>query len=179
MNPTTPSFAIVQVAYFVTDIRIAAQHMARTFGAGPFFVLDKIQLAWGEHRGERCDFVHSSAYGQWGDVMMELVQQDKPGPSPFRDIYGPGESGLHHVATMVDSLPQAYADFAAAGYPLATRAMTANGGTEFAFLDATAELGHFIEVYERSEGLLGFYEFVRSASVGWTGDDPVRTLQSS
>jgi hypothetical protein len=175
MKNSQPSFPIVQVAYFVTDIREAALQMTNTFGAGPFHILDNIQLAWGEHRGERCDFVHSSAYGQWGKVMMELVQQESPGPSPFRDLYAPGESGLHHVATMVDSLPDAYAEFAEAGYPVATRAETLTG-TEFAFLDATHSLGHFIEVYERSEALLGFYDFVHKASVDWDGSEPVREL---
>ena len=170
---TLPSFKIVQVAYFVDDIRAQAKIMARTFGAGPFYVVDNIELQWGEHRGERCDFVHSSAYGQWGDVMMELVQQESEGPSPFRDLYGPGESGLHHVATMVDSLPAAYAHFDAAGIPLATRSMTKTG-TEFSFLDATARLGHFIEVYERSDSLLGFYDFIRSQAIDWDGSEPIR-----
>ena len=85
----------IQMAYFVTDIRAAARRASETLGAGPFFVFDRIELAWGEHRGQRCDFTHSSAYGQWGDLMMELVQQDVEGPSPFRDLYNPGEEGLH------------------------------------------------------------------------------------
>lgn len=170
-----PEFKIVQVAYFVEDIRKQADIMAQTFGAGPFYVVENIELEWGEHRGTRCDFIHSSAYGQWGQVMMELVQQESDGPSPFRDLYAPGESGLHHVATMVEDLPTAYAHFDAAGIPLATRSMTKTG-TEFSFLDATTQLGHFIEVYERNEGLLGFYEFIRNAAVDWDGQSPVRTL---
>ncbi len=174
-KPDLPKFEIVQVAYFVDDIKSAAERMAATFGAGPFFVVDKIPLAWGEHRGERCDFVHSSAYGQWGNVMMELVQQDSPGASPFRDLFAPGESGLHHVATMVDSMADAYTRFSAAGFPAATRAQTLTG-TEFAFLDAIDELGHFIEIYERSDALLGFYDMVKSAAADWRGDSPVRLL---
>ena len=166
---------IVQVAYFVTDARAAAERMARTFGAGPFFVIDRIELAWGEHRGASQDFLHSSAYGQWGDVMMELVQQDREGPSPFRDMYAAGEEGIHHVATMVDSLPETYAHYAEHGFELAARAETKTG-TEFAFVDTVAALGHMVEVYERSEALLGFYGFVREASVGWDGEDPVRSL---
>jgi hypothetical protein len=74
---------------------------------------------------------------------------------------------------MVDDLPTAYAHFDAAGIPLATRSMTRTG-TEFSFLDATAKLGHFIEVYERSESLLGFYEFIRSQATDWDGREPVR-----
>ena len=77
---------------------------------------------------------------------------------------------------MVDDLPRAYTQFAERGMPIATRAATATG-TEFAFLDATPQMGHFIEVYERSEGLLGFYGMVKQASAGWRGSDPIRMLR--
>jgi hypothetical protein len=170
-----PHYQICQVAYFVSDIEEAAHRMVQTFGAGPFFVVREIELAEGEHRGRDCPFVHSSAYGQWGQVMMELVQQDSDGPSPFRDLYSPGQQGLHHTATMVDSLADAYAAYEAAGFAHATRAVTKTG-TEFSFMDATATLGHFIEVYERAPGLVGFYDMVASAARDWRGDDPVRML---
>ena len=74
MGASMPEFEIAQVAYFVDDIRLAAASMSQTFGAGPFYVVEEIQLEWGEHRGQQCKFVHSSAYGQWGNIMMELVQ---------------------------------------------------------------------------------------------------------
>jgi catechol 2,3-dioxygenase-like lactoylglutathione lyase family enzyme len=166
----------VQLAYFVPDIRQAALHASETFGAGPFFLLNRIELEWGEHRGVSCKFIHSSAYGQWGDLMMELVQQDEEGPSPFRDLYAPGEQGLHHVASFVASLEETIEAYQRAGMPLATRAVTKNGGSEFAFIDTTAHTGHMLEIYERSESLAGFYQFVRQAARGWDGLDPVRDL---
>ena len=166
---------IVQIAYFVTDAEQAAARMAARYGAGPFFFVERIQLAWGEHRGRPQKFLHSSAYGQWGSVMMELVQQDEEGPSPFRDMYAPGEEGLHHMAMMVDSLPATYAECETQGLAVAARAETATG-TEFAFIDAVATQGHMLEVYERSEALTGFYAFVRDASAGWDGAEPVRRL---
>jgi catechol 2,3-dioxygenase-like lactoylglutathione lyase family enzyme len=168
----------VQIAYFVTDIRAAARRMHATFGAGPFHIIERIELARGEHRGQPCPFVHSSAYGQWGNVMLELVQQDIEGPSPFRDLFAPGQEGLHHVATFVDDMAVAIAQYQAAGLPLAARAWT-HTGTEFAFVDATATLGHMIELYEPSAGLLGFYEFVRASAVDWDGRDPVRVLRGA
>ena len=165
---------ICQVAYFVNDIRAAAEKMHALYGAGPFFVVDKIELAWAELRGEQGDFVHSSAYGQWGSVMMELVQQDSEGASPFRDMYAPGQEGLHHVAVMVDSLPECYAHYANHGFELAARSMTKTG-TEFAFVDTTSPLGHMTEVYEASEQLQGFYAFIREASIS----EPAKTFIES
>lgn len=166
----------VQMAYFVTDIREAARSAAESYGAGPFYVLDHIELDWGEHRGARCDFLHSSAYGQWGNMMMELVQQDKEGPSPFRDLYAPGEQGLHHVASFVSSIDETIENFERAGCPLATRAVTKNAGSEFAFIDTTSGTGHMLEIYEPSESLVGFYELVRNAARDWNRRDPVRDL---
>jgi len=172
---TLANLNIDQVAYFVDDVRRSAADMTRTFGAGPFFVIDRIELAWCRHRGEDCPFVHTSAYGQWGEVMMELVQQESEGASPFRDLFDPGTFGLHHVATIVDDLTDAKHAYENNGLSVATEAQTL-GGTEFAFIDATQTMGHFIEIYERSEELVGFYAMVREAASGWQGDQPLRTL---
>lgn len=170
-----PHLEIAQVAYHVPNIEKAAEHMNATFGAGPFFILRNIELARGTHRGQDCPFVHSSAYGQWGNVMLELVQQESGGASPFRDLFEAHQTGLHHVAVMVPDLSQAYRQFAAQGIAVATEATTL-GGTDFAFLDAIARSGHFIEVYESSAQLVGFYQKVRDAAVGWSGEAPVREL---
>ena len=166
---------IVQVAYFVADAAAAATEMAATHGAGPFILVPRIELNWGEVRGARHDFLHTSAYGQWRNVMVEFVQQDEEGPSPFREMYAPGQYGLHHMAMMVDSLSATYANCAAMNIEIAARAETRTG-TEFAFIDRLNTLGHMIEVYERSETLIGFYDMIRSLSEDWDGHDPVRPL---
>lgn len=170
----TPFGPIVQIAYFVDDAREAALRMSATMGAGPFYVIDRIELAWGELRGEPCPFVHTSAYGQWGSIMMELVQQDVEGPSPFREMYAPGETGLHHVAVIVDDLQVAYQTCSDTGFELASKAETTTG-TEFAFVDAVDSLGHMIEIYEGDDRLLGFYDFIAAKANGWDGTDPVRS----
>ena len=166
--------SLVQIAYFVTDIRASALSMAENFGAGPFFIASRIELASSEHQGQKRKFLHSSAYGQWGEIMLELVQQDEEGPSPFRDMYGPGEEGIHHGAQFVDSMDQAIAKYQQGGFPLTARARTLQGNVEFAFIDTRSTLGHMLEIYEPVELLLNFYKMVKNASVNWDGKDPVR-----
>ncbi len=168
-------YPIVQIAYFVMDAERAARQAAERYGAGPFFLVRNIELAWGECRGVPQKFVHTSAYGQWGSLMLELVQQDEEGPSPFRDMYAPGEQGLHHMAMMVDSMADAYAETAAHGYQIAARAETVTG-TEFAFVDTVREMGHMLEIYEKSEALTGFYARVREAHEQWDGNNPLMSL---
>ena len=60
-------------------------------------------------RGTPGTFDHSSAYGQWGAIMVELVEDHGDGPSPVRDMFPPDGSGLHHLAFFVDDLDAAVA----------------------------------------------------------------------
>jgi hypothetical protein len=166
-----------QVAYFVPDIEQAALAHCAAFGSGPFFLGRHVPLRWSEHRGQPVIHDHSSAYGQWGEVMVEFVQQHGDDPSTFHDIFpaGSGRFGLHHTAVFVNAVDEAIAWFAGQAMPLAQLSETTTG-TRYAFVDASATLGHMIELYEPSKGLLGFYAMVANAAKNWGGSDPLREL---
>lgn len=154
-----------QIAYAVTDVAAAAATFSGSTGAGPFFVIEHIPLASATVYGHPGEFDHSSAYGQWGTVMVELVVEHTPPIVPPR--------GVHHLAFMVDDLAGGIERCSAQGWPEVLLAATA-GGQEFAFCDARGDLGHLVELYEPSARLLGFYEMVARAAQGWDGSDPVR-----
>jgi hypothetical protein len=165
-----------QIAYFVEDIRAAALAHHRAFGSGPFFVAEHIPLVRSEHRGIARPLDHSSAYGQWGAVMVEFVQQNNAGPSAYRDVFSEGSpGGLHHVALFVPDLDGAIGHCLERGWPLAQLAET-ESGIAFAFIDARAALGHMLELYEPSDMLTGFYAMVDQAARDWDGGDPLRDL---
>jgi catechol 2,3-dioxygenase-like lactoylglutathione lyase family enzyme len=166
--------APVQIAYAVPDVHAAAERWAATVGAGPFFVAEHIPLVEVRYRGAPGQFDHSSAYGQWGRVMVELVEDHTPGPSPVKDVVGESLSGLHHLAFFVDDIGATAARLVALGWPEALHAVTSTGSA-FAFHDATATLGHMIELYEPTPRLLGFYAMVADAADGWDGQEPVRS----
>jgi hypothetical protein len=158
----------VQVAYAVTDVVAAATRFAASTGAGPFFVIEHVALSAARVHGRDGTFDHSSAYGQWGDVMVELVEEhSQPRLAPV--------PGVHHLAYMVDDLRAGIQWCSAHGWDEVLFART-SGGQEFAFCDARAELGHFVEMYEPSDRLLGFYAMVAAAAADWAGDEPVRVL---
>jgi catechol 2,3-dioxygenase-like lactoylglutathione lyase family enzyme len=156
---------IRQIAYFVPDIRAAACAHRRHFGSGPYVVADHIPLRLSRHRGVERPLDHSSAYGQWGPVMVEFVQQNNPGPSAFRDIYpeGSGQGGMHHVALFVADVERAMARYAAEGHETALYAEM-HDGFAFAMIDMVASLGHMVELYEPLPVLTDFYAFVASAA---------------
>ena len=166
-----------QIAYFVPDARAAALQHYRRFGSGPFFVAEHIPVRLSLHRGVARPLDHTSAYGQWGDVMVEFVQQNNPGPSAFRDAYpeGSGRFGLHHLAIFVDDVAEAIARYNAQGCATALYAEM-NDGFAFAMVDLLAEAGHMLELYQPLPQLTGFYEFVAQAARGFDGADPVRCI---
>jgi hypothetical protein len=167
----------VQIAYHVPDPEQAARDFARAFGWGPFFFFEHIALASCRYRGVTAQFDHSSAYGQAGDLMIELITQHDDSPSVLRDLYAADEIGVHHVAHFVPSLSSALGHARSSGAQVALEACTATG-TQFAMLDTSRELGHMLELYESAGDLLKFYRYVRRAADGWDGSEPLRRLNA-
>jgi hypothetical protein len=164
----------VQIAYVVADVDSAAARWSQTVGAGPFFVRRHIQVSEVMYRGEPSTFDHTSAYGQWGPLMVELVQDHNSGMSVLNEGLPNFPSSVHHVACMVDdfSATLAAARSSGVGVAMTARART----TPFAFLDTVASLGHFIEIYPRSDSLVRFYALVADAAADWDGRDVLRPL---
>jgi hypothetical protein len=167
-----------QVAYFVPDVLRAAREHSALFGSGPYFVAEHIPLRKVLHRGREAALDHTSAYGQWGEVMIEFVQQNNPGPSAFHDLYpeGSGRSGFHHVALIVDDLARARREFSGAGLSEALYAEM-NDGFAFVMIDDVARRGHMIELYEGVTTLTGFYAMVKEAAQSFDGLDPIRPIK--
>ncbi len=173
--------APVQIAYAVPDAVDAAKHWAQRFGAGPFFVRAHIELRTVVYRGRPSSFDHTSAYGQWGAIMVELVEDHGPDPNVISELVPPGASRLHHLAWLVDEgdgpggLAATVESLAAQGMTEAMSAET-SGGLPFRFVDAVDRLGHFVELYPAAPRLVAFYRQVADAAVGWDGSNPVRLL---
>lgn len=170
------SYKPVQIAYHVPDPEAAAHRFARDLGWGPFYLMEHIPLEWARHRGAEQPFDHTSAYGQAGDVMVELITQHDDRPSALRDLFAADEFGVHHVAAFVPDLRAALAAQREAGRELALEARTTTG-VEFAMVDTSALTGHMLELYEANEPLSRFYAFVRKAANGWDGHEPLRRLR--
>lgn len=178
--PEEGKLPIRQVAYFCADARQAAESHHRQFGSGPFFLAEHIPLKSCIHRGIARELDHTSAYGQWGEVMIEFVQQNNPGPSVFHDLYpeDSGRYGLHHVALFVDDVDDAARRLAENGFATACRAEM-NDGFVFAFADATATLGHMLELYVAVPSLAGFYRAVARAADEYDGGDIIVPISLS
>jgi hypothetical protein len=163
---------IVQIAYAVADVRAASRLMAERLGAGPFFVRHHDLPRRVDHRGEPGEFDHSSAYGQWGSIQVELVEVHAAAPVSLAEIVLRTD-GIHHVARFVESIDEEQSRLTELGWAPVMTAETANG-LRYAFHDSRPQLGHLLEVYEPSEAVLRLYRMVADAAKDWRGADPVR-----
>jgi catechol 2,3-dioxygenase-like lactoylglutathione lyase family enzyme len=165
---------VVQVAYMVDDAARAAQEFSERTGAGPFFVRHNPVTGARGPNGSVGTFDHSSAYGQWGRIQVELVQTHTAEPIEFAETTLTRNS-IHHVALMVASFDDQQQKYADMGWPALLTATTRNGNN-FAFHDARPQLGHLVEIYEPRPTILQLYRRVAEAATNWDGTDPVRDL---
>jgi hypothetical protein len=173
-DPSVRLGVVVQVAYAVADVRSAAVELAGRVGSGPFFTRHHPLPRLVRHDGRDGEFDHSSAYGQWGAVQVELIEVHHAAPASLADVVMT-RAGIHHVAWFVASIDDEERRLAALGWPQVMRAET-GGGFPYAFHDARAELGHLVEIYEPRDQVLGLYRMVAAAADGWDGARPVREL---
>lgn len=165
---------VVQVAYMVDDLVRAAEEFSKSTGAGPFFVRhNPVTGARGPH-GSVGTFDHSSAYGQWGRIQVELVETHTAEPAEFAETTQ-SRNSIHHVALMVASFDDQQRAYEATGWPALLTATTRNGNS-FAFHDARPQLGHLVEIYEPRPTILALYRRVAEAATNWDGSDPVRDM---
>lgn len=165
---------IHHVGYVVEDLAAGADHFARTFGAGPFFGMEHLVFDEVTFAGEPALYDHSSAFGAWGPLIVELTVVHDAQPAGLCDALVSAGGGVGHVAWLVDSLAAEVDRLAALGL---TRFHTGQTGPASAvWLRGDPLLGHPVEVLERRDELLGFYAMVRGAASGWDGSDPLRIM---
>ena len=169
MNPELRRRPIVKVGYQVPDLDAGIRHWAEHLGAGPFVVVRNWQLQ--EHPDPEFRFDHSSGFGRWGELVVEWMETHALEPAPLRERFS--REGVHHVTWFAESLDQESAQLEKEGWPVLMRARTASG-TDFVFHDATHELGHLVEIYERTPAAAAHYENIHRLSIGWDGSNPIR-----
>jgi methylmalonyl-CoA/ethylmalonyl-CoA epimerase len=165
-------------AYLVEDIEATVNSLVDQLAAGPFFLVENVPLENVLSRGEPAEFVHNSAFGFCGGGAIELIEAVSLAPERVeREFSGP-RPRIHHVAYAVP--PTAVADLRSR---LDERGMPAYlssqlGEVDSTLHDASAVLGHDIEIHVDGEGLRAFFEMVRGGAVDWDGSEPLRPVES-
>jgi glyoxalase/bleomycin resistance protein/dioxygenase superfamily protein len=165
-------------AYVVEDIEAAVNRLVGQLGAGPFFLVENVPLENLLSRGEPAEFVHNSAFGYCGGGAIELIETVSLAPERVEERFSAPRPGIHHVAYAVP--PREVADLRSSldqrGLPQYLSSQL--GEVDTTLHDASASLGHDIEVHVDSQGLREFFGMISSGAEGWDGSEPLRPVAS-
>jgi methylmalonyl-CoA/ethylmalonyl-CoA epimerase len=164
-------------AYVVEDIETTVSRLSDQLGAGPFFLIEDVPFERVLSRGEPAEFVHNSAFGYCGDGAIELIETVRVAPEPVRRGFAPPRPRIQHVAYVVPSMEVGDLRSRLDERGLAQYLSTWLGGVETTLHDASAALGHDIEIHGDNQGLRDFFAMVRGAAEDWDGSEPLRAVK--
>jgi len=166
---------VIQLCYAVKNLEEACHHFVDTEGVGPFFVagFDDLDVIY---RGRPAKESLRFALGYRGTTQYELIETDFP---LYEELRGTREIAFHHVKRATLTFDEDVARFRSAGCPPILEVP----GTGVCYLDTLQTLGHYIELLDYSPtkmgnpGNLARVALIQQASVGWTGEDPIRPIE--
>jgi Glyoxalase/Bleomycin resistance protein/Dioxygenase superfamily len=164
--------------YLVEDIEATVERLAEQLGAGPFLLIENVPLENIRSGDEPAEFVHNSAFGYCGDGPLELIETVRLAPDRVERAFSGARPRVHHVAYAVPraEVEELRSVLDRRGLPKYLSARL--GEVDNTFHDASATLGHDIEIQTDSAEFREFFEMVRSGADGWDGSDPLRPLVS-
>jgi methylmalonyl-CoA/ethylmalonyl-CoA epimerase len=165
-------------AYVVEDIEATVNHLVDQLGAGPFFLVERVPLENVLSRGEPAEFVHNSAFGYCGGGAIELIEAVRLAPERVEKSFSAPRPRIHHVAYAVPPTEVADVRRSLDERGLSQYLSSQLGEVDTTLHDASATLGHDIEIHVDSEGLRDFFGMVSGAAQGWDGSQPLRPVES-
>ncbi|GAA2644700.1 VOC family protein [Paractinoplanes durhamensis] len=145
---------IHHIGYWVDDLAAAVDWAGRVLGAGPFTVVEHVDLGAGfRFRGEPAVLDHSAAFGQWGSIILELGVVHDVTPELGRAL-NVGHGNVSHLAWTTDDLDAEGARMADAGCPLLT---TSRAGAWADWFDGGPVFGHPVEIHQPTAGVLAMW----------------------
>jgi methylmalonyl-CoA/ethylmalonyl-CoA epimerase len=165
-------------AYVVDDIEGTVERLTGELAAGPFFLAEDVPLENLVSLDEPAEFAHDSAFGTLGGAAIELIRPARLAPERVERAFGPPRPRLQHVGYVVDpeSVVEIRRELDGRGLPryLSSRL----GELDSTLHDASALLGHDLEIHADREPLHAFFGMVREAAEDWDGSEPLRPAPS-
>jgi catechol 2,3-dioxygenase-like lactoylglutathione lyase family enzyme len=160
-----------QLGFVVDDLDEAVGYWVDVVGVAPFFVYRDFTLAECFYGGEPISLTISVAYGQAGDVQIELVEQDGNTPSPY---LGRVSGDAHHAAIWTRDYDRLLERYRSRGLDEVMWGSASGRSDErFAYL-APAGPGPMLEVVEVLDAKTEWYRSIAEAARTYDGTEPVR-----
>ena len=165
-------------AYLVEDIESSVNRLAEQLAAGPFFLIERVPLENVISRGEPAEFVHDSAFGLFGDGAIELIQTVALAPERVKKGFAGPRPRIHHVAYVVPAKEVGKLRGQLDERGVTLYLSTQLGGAETTLHDASAILGHDVEIHADNPALHDFFAMIRRGAEGWDGSEPLRPVET-
>ncbi len=163
-------------AYVVDDIEATVNRLVDQLGAGPFFLIENVPLENVLSCGEPAEFVHHSAFGSCDGSPIELIEVVSLAPERVETGFSGARPRIQHVGYVVPATEVADLRTSLDERGLTQYLSSQLGGVETTLHDASAILGHDIEIHVDNQGLHDFFSMVSGAAEGWNGSEPLRPL---
>ena len=164
-------------AYVVEDIEAIVNRLVDQLGAGPFFLIEGVPLENVLSRDEPAEFAHNSAFGSCGGGAIELIETVSLAPKRVESGFSGPRPRVQHVAYVAPPTEVAGLRSSLDERGLPQYLSSQFGGVETTLHDASAVLGHDIEIHVDNEGLHDFFGMVRGGAEGWDGSEPLRAVE--
>ena len=165
-------------AYVVDDIEETVDRLVDQLGAGPFFLIENVPLENVLSRGEPAEFVHNSAFGSCDGSAIELIEVVSLAPERVERGFSGARPRIQHVGYVVPATEVADLRSSLDERGLTQYLSSQLGEVETTLHDASATLGHDIEIHVDNQGLHDFFSMVSGAAEGWDGSQPLRPVAS-
>jgi hypothetical protein len=170
--PMLERYDFFQEAYFVNDVEEACEKWNKLYRAGPFVVVPHHKTDHFEYRGTDQEADVSYAFGYLGSMMIQFIQQHDDTPSIYRDMYGPGEEGFHHVGVLVNNYQDEKQRLFDMGFELACELHADD--VDACYIDTRAYSGGFTELHDDPPHILrAFAEWRRAHELYRVGDPAI------
>jgi hypothetical protein len=166
-------FPLFQHAYFVNDVEASIKKWSDLYGAGPFVVVPHHKTIRFMYRGTDQEADVTYAFGYLGEQMIQFIQQHDDTPSIYRDMYGPGQEGFHHVGILVHDYAAERQRMLDMGFTLACELYA--DGVDAGYFDTRDVNGGFTEIHGDPPHILSTFAQWRRNHELWRPGDPIIT----
>lgn len=176
-----PLGPIYQIGYVYENLGEGIRRQMDALGIGPWYIAETFRMPLQKYRGvETPELDVAVAFSFLGDTMYELVVQNDPGPSVYRDTLEERGCGLHHIAYFTREFDKESQRLLDLGYIRAFEVTTGPelGRKRVTYFDTRAHLGVMIELCEYSDMVTELFSRIKENCVGWDGKEPFRQLSS-
>jgi hypothetical protein len=138
--------SMVQLGYVFRDISEPIDHYRRAMGATKFLTMNDVELLDQRYYGRPLQCRLNIAFGFIGSLNVEFVEPLEGGVSCYSTFLDRNpDGGLHHIGCRVTDFDRAMGGLTTAGFEV-VQSGRFGSGTRFAYVDARAVLGHYLEV---------------------------------